>query len=167
MKIKLLLFLLLIAFHNQARSQGCSDAGFCTIGSLQPQLLSDTAFKNTFKLSLSYGQGEQGVTIFQTIPEFEFRFFKNNSVQLKVPYYFINGNLGKVSGVGDISISTTQTLVKTNKMKFNITFGAKIATGKSNSEINNLPLPMPYQTSLGTHDIILGTSLQYNSWNFG
>jgi len=166
-KIKLLLLLILIVIQHQSKSQGCSDAGFCTIGALQPQQLSDTAFKNNFKLALSYGQGEQGTTIFQTIPEIELSFFKNNLIQLKVPFLFINGNLGNNNGVGDISFSVTQTLVKTKKLKFNITAGTKIATGKSDAEINNLPLPMPYQTSLGTYDIILGTSLQYNKWNLG
>ncbi|MEO5569630.1 MAG: hypothetical protein ABIT08_16170 [Bacteroidia bacterium] len=167
MKKVLLILLAFITIHHHAKSQGCSDAGFCSIGALQPQQLNDTTFKNNFKLALSYGQGEQGVTIFQTIPEFEFSFFKNNSIQIKVPYSVINGNLGNNNGVGDISFSITQTLVKRNNLKFNITAGTKIATGKSDAENNNLPLPMPYQTSLGTYDIILGTSLQYLKWNWG
>ena len=131
MKKIFFLFAVFVLIHHQAKSQGCSDAGFCTIGTLQPQQLSDTIFKNNFKLTLSYGQGEQGVTIFQTIPEFEFSFFKNNSIQIKVPYSVINGNLGNNNGVGDVSFSITQTLVKTNKLKFNVTIGTKIATGKS------------------------------------
>ncbi|CAN5622137.1 hypothetical protein BH11BAC1_BH11BAC1_13050 [soil metagenome] len=167
MKNKLLLFLIFIAIHNQLKSQGCSDAGFCTIGTLQPQQLTDTTFKNNFKLTLSYGQGEQGVTIIQTIPEFQFSIFKNTSIQLKVPYFVINGNLGNNNGVGDPSVSITQTLVNNNNLKFSITAGTKIATGKSDAENTGLPLPMPYQTSLGTNDIILGTSLQYKKWNFG
>ena len=88
-------------------------------------------------------------------------------MQLKVPIAFINGNIGSNNGVGDISFSITQTLKKTEKIKFNITVGTKIATGKSDATKNNLPLPMPYQTSLGTHDLILGTSLKYLNWNFG
>ena len=56
---------------------------------------------------------------------------------------------------------------KTEKLKFNITAGTKIATGKSDAAENNLPLPMPYQTGLGTYDLILGTSLKYSNWNFG
>ncbi|MEP7263313.1 MAG: hypothetical protein ABI772_02380 [Bacteroidota bacterium] len=165
---KILLFIpLFITFHQQVKSQGCSDAGFCTMGALQPQQLSDTLYKNIFKLALSYGQGEQGTTIIQTIPECEFSFFKNNSIQLKIPFLFIDGNLGSNNGVGDISFSITQALLKTKYWKLNFTAGTKIATGKSDAEINNLPLPMPYQTSLGTHDIILGTSVQYLKWNLG
>ena len=164
-KILILMTSLLITVHQQVKSQGCSDAGLCTIGALQPQQPSDTTLKYNLKLGFSYGQGEQGTTIFQTIPEFEFSFLNNNSIQLKVPYSVINGNLGNNNGVGDITFSTTQTIVKNNNLKFNITVGAKIATGKSDAAINNLPLPMPYQTSLGTNDIILGTSLQYKKWN--
>ena len=156
-----------VNFHQQVKSQGCSDAGFCTIGTLQPQQPSDSAFKHNFKLSLSYGQGEQGVTVIQTIPELEFSFFKNNFIQLKAPFLLINGNLGNNNGVGDVSFSISQTIVKTDKIKFNLTVGAKIATGKSDAKINNRPLPMPYQISLGTYDIIFGTSLQYKYWNLG
>ena len=59
------------------------------MGTLQPLQLNDTAFKNNFKLSFSYGKGEQSTTVFQTIPEFEFSFFKNNLLQLKIPFLFI------------------------------------------------------------------------------
>ena len=166
-KIIFLFISFLITIQYQVKSQGCSDAGFCSIGTLQSQNLADTNFINNFKFVLSYGQGEQGTTIMQIIPEFEFSFLNNNAIQIKAPYFFINGKIGNNNGVGDISFSITQTLVKQDKLKFSITAGTKIATGKSNAAINNLALPMPYQTSLGTNDIILGTSLQYRKWILG
>lgn len=163
----IILFFVFTLILRDSKSQGCSDAGFCSVGTLQSEQFNQTALKNNFKFTATYGQGEQGTTVFQTIPEFEFSFFKNNSLQLKVPFVFINGNLGKHNGIGDVVLATTQTLWKSEKIKFNITVGTKIATGKSDVTTNNLPLPMPYQTSLGTTDIILGTSLQYKKWTFG
>ncbi|MEO8147522.1 MAG: hypothetical protein ABI723_07795 [Bacteroidia bacterium] len=164
---KFLLLVSLILFLNQSslHAQGCSDAGFCTIGALQHQEQIDSSFKQKAKLSLSYGFGEQGTVIFQTIPEVEFSFLKNNSIQFKIPYSFINGNLGSVNGVGDIAFSITQTLKSTEKAKLNVTLGTKIATGHANSKLNSRSLPMPYQTSLGTYDFIAGASYQYKKWN--
>ena len=87
-KIIFLLISFLITIQYKVKSQGCSDAGFCSIGTLQSQNLADTNFINNFKLVFSYGQGEQGTSILQVIPEFEFGFLKNNAIQVKVPYFF-------------------------------------------------------------------------------
>ena len=55
----------------QSKSQGCSDAGFCTMGTLKPHSESDTSYRHSVKLSFSYGIGEQNTKITQVIPEFE------------------------------------------------------------------------------------------------
>lgn len=165
---KRILFLLLFTGTNHfVFSQGCSDAGFCTIGALKPQQNADSIYRHQFNLSLSYGIGEQGTVILQAIPELNFSFFKNNSIQIKVPFNQVNGNLANTSGIGDITLSLTQTVVKKNNLGLSFTLGGKIATGTSDLEKDNLPLPMPYQHSLGSYDLILGGALQYKNWNFG
>lgn len=166
MKYFLLFIAVLLQYQQVTRAQGCSDAGFCTIGALQQKEKPDTAFKHTAKLSISYGFGEQGTVILQAIPEVDLSFFKNNSIQIKIPYSFINGNLGNTNGIGDFTFSTTQTLNQKEYSKLNVTLGTKIATGNADLEVNNLSLPMPYQVSLGTYDLIIGISYQYKKWNF-
>lgn len=148
-------------------AQGCSDAGFCTAGALKPLQEIDSSFRHQFKLTAAYGIGEQGTLVLQAISEAELSFFKNNTIQLKVPYSYINGNLGSASGLGDITISLSQRLISRPKLALSLTLGGKIATGKSDLEKDNRSLPMPYQVSLGTHDAIIGTALQYGKWNFG
>lgn len=167
------IFLLLIISILKVKSQGCSDAGFCTMGSLKHSEENDSLKLNTAKVILSYGIGEQGTTIIQTIPEVNFSLVKNNTIQLRLPYMFINGNLGSNEGIGDWALSITQSFVKKKKIKLNLTIGIKIANNHSDDLIGRvvtnelLPLPMPYQTSLGTNDLVLGTSLEYKRWYFG
>ena len=153
-------------------AQGCSDAGFCSMGVLNQISYNDSLKINSANLIFSYSIGEQGTTIFQAIPDLTLGLFRNNTIQLRLPYFFINGNLGNNQGIGDLSLSITQLLLKREKIKLSITAGTKIATGHSDDFIeqdvtnNPLPLPMPYQTSLGTSDLILGASLEYKRWNF-
>ena len=170
---KKIAFLCLIFLINtyDVFSQGCSDAGFCTMGNLKPQSDVDTTYKHSASLSLSYGIGEQNTTIVLIIPELEFEIFKNNSIQIKIPYISVSGNLGENSGVGDISFSITQILKETENTKLNLTLGFKIPAGATDKEttvpvINPLvPFPMPYQTGLGTTDLILGASMKCKMWN--
>ena len=167
------IFLLLIISILKVKSQGCSDAGFCTMGSLKHSEENDSLKLNTAKVIFSYGIGEQGTTIIQTIPEVNFSLVKNNAIQLRLPYMLINGNLGSNEGIGDWALSITQSFVKKKKIKLNLTIGIKIANNHSDDLIGTvvtnelLPLPMPYQTSLGTNDLVLGTSLEYKRWYFG
>lgn len=154
----------------QSKSQGCSDAGFCTMGTLKPQTESDTAYKHSASLSFSFGIGDEKVKIIQIIPELVFGIFKNNSVQIKIPFTSVSGNLGNNSGVGDLSVSITQTIKETQNAKWNFSLGAKIPSGETGAGPTTglfaSSFPMPYQTGLGTTDLIVGTSLKYKKWNY-
>ena len=163
-------FIAVILFGSSftsSHSQGCSDAGFCTAGALRPHEEKDTSYQHAFKIAWLYGKGEQGITILQIVPEFEFTFHTNSTIQIKAPYTYLNGNLGTVGGIGDITIGITQQIWKRNKMAFAFTIGGKIPTGDAGLKKDQKPLPMPYQVSLGTYDLILGAAFQYNKWNVG
>lgn len=157
--------IIFISFNGY--SQGCSDAGFCTMGSLQPMQNSDSTYRHTFKLNFSNGIGEQDTKHPQIIPEFEFSFFKNNSIQLKVPFVRVTGDLGDNQGLGDISISTSQLFSSKDNQSFTGTLGFKIPTGTTDYSENGIPLAMPYQTGLGTFDLIIGFTYQYKKWRLG
>lgn len=146
-------------------SQGCSDAGFCTIGALAPYPVPDSSFKYLAKLSVSYGIGEQRTKHLQLIPELEVSFIKKNTIQLKVPYVSVHGNLGDNSGVGDVALSISQKIIDKENSDLSVTVGVKLPTGTTNTAENGISLPMPYQTGLGTTDLILGVSYKYKKWN--
>jgi len=96
-----------------------------------------------------------------------------SSFQIKVPYMWIEGSLGKNAGMGDISLSYTRLLKSTNTWNINGTLGAKIPTNNSNATVNNQhtagmdsPLHMYYQTSLGSYDAVAGLSAISGKWLF-
>lgn len=153
-------FIFLTAFHNIAKSQGCSDAGFCSIGAMHLLHTAQTDTvkgNNTIAVSMTIGSGEQGTMIY--IPQVELSISINRKarIELHLPYYFASGNLGNNSGIGDPIISYTQTFRKASRFLFQGTGGLRIGTGNA-AALNDkqLPLPMPYQSSLGTTDLIIG-----------
>ena len=159
-----------------AWSQGCSDAGFCTMGAMRPD---QTYSKRiNFKLrSVEYnfyrGKTTTTAVILAHTVEFNGSLGERNTLQLKVPYMSISGNLGHNEGIGDISLSFTRTLKATSDYTIAGTLGTKIPTNKSDATFssehtNNIEqdLPMYYQTSLGTYDAIAGISWINKNWLF-
>ena len=77
------------------------------------------------------------------------------------------GRLGKTKGLGDISLCFTRNLLNKEALNINLSMGAKIPTNRSDkSTEDNFPLPMYYQTSLGTYDAIAGLSIISRKWLF-
>ena len=149
-------------------SQGCSDAGFCTMGAMKP----DQSFSRqiNFKLrsvEFSFYRGTSTLTpiIYSLTADLNFGISEKLGVQVKMPYQWVEGRLGNTEGAGDISVSLTQTLFRNNSLDLNATLGAKIPTGNSTLTADNgLVLPMYYQTSLGSYDIVGGVSLLTKKW---
>lgn len=165
-KASILLFL--VSFCIQiAFSQGCSDAGFCTMGAMKP----DQPFARKIKLRLrSIEMGlYQGKTNLEPIiyvftGDLNFSLNAKNSFQVKVPYQAVKGELANTDGLGDFSLSYTHTIFSTEKFDINATLGGKIASNNGNLKKDGKPLPMYYQTSLGTYDLVAGISLLSRNW---
>jgi len=167
---------ILLLISHFGYSQGCSDAGFCTMGAMKP----DQAYnkKINFKLravevSQYRGKSTSSPVIYVSNIDFAFSINQKTSFQLKIPYQAVTGNLGSTSGIGDISLSATRNVYNSEKFDINATIGAKIPTNDSNlkksgTEFGNegSPLPMYYQTSLGSYDFIVGLSLISKKWLF-
>ncbi len=169
MKKCLFVFFAVVTIINQAHSQGCSDAGFCTMGAMRP----DQPFnkKINFKLrsmEFSYYQGKTPVspTITVLTADLNFGITEKTFFQLKLPYHMVKGSFGKTSGMGDISLCLTQNIFNSEKFDVNLSLGTKIPSNDSNLENEGRPLPMYYQTSLGTYDFISGISLINRKWLF-
>ena len=168
-KTGLTLVILLTVLLN-AYSQGCSDAGFCTMGAMKP----DQPFnkKIEFKLrsmEVSFYRATTTLTpiIYVATADMNFSINRKTSFQVKLPYQAIQGRLAKTSGMGDISLCFTRSLYSKEKFDVNLSVGGKIPTNNSDKKTadgNNLP--MYYQTSLGTYDVITGLSLISRKWLF-
>lgn len=144
--------------------QGCSDAGLCTVSGLDSGFGKDE-IQTTGKYSTIFGLGEQNV--FHITAQFEVVIptFKYQTVQIKMPYNFTFGNLGNISGLGDLSISLNQRISSKDNFSLNLIAGMKIPSNDANKAIDGHPLPMAYQTSLGTYDVIFGISTNYQTWH--
>ena len=161
----ILVFFSTLFSPQQIFAQGCSDAGFCSAGSLQASTDDDSTKKSTIALKAVYGAGEKGVTIIQLMPELEWSFGKHSSVQASIPLVMTSGKLGDHSGVGDAMISYSHAIPFNEKLNFGLTGGFRIPVGTTDQEyIGKTSLPMPYQTGLGTTDLILGGVMNYSKW---
>lgn len=179
MNWKNLVFILLVhpLLYFTANGQGCSDAGFCTMGAMKP----DQAFNKKVKLKLrsvelSYYSGKTTLTPVVTVFNLDagVSITNNLSAQIKIPYQAVSGSFDNTSGMGDISLSITQRLIDTDNFDFSATLGTKIpsnkadlrSSGKKQPLSEGLVLPMYYQTSLGTFDFVAGASLISSKWLF-
>jgi hypothetical protein len=78
----------------------------------------------------------------------------------------VEGRLATTSGLGDISVCFTRNIYAGEKFDVNLSLGGKLPSNKSDKTEEGRPLPMYYQTSLGTYDFITGISLISKKWLF-
>ena len=117
-------------------------------------------------LSQYFGVGDEKTAIFNTLLSFDYR-SENIDVSVILPYVYTNGNLGSLSGLGDIKIAGgfTGSLGEDAAIKF--IAGVKFPSGEANGKKAGRSLPMVYQPGLGTSDLLLGASLRLSTWVFG
>jgi hypothetical protein len=162
----------LSAFSPQAQSQGCSDAGFCTMGAMKP----DQPFNKKIALKLrsmevSFYRGSTTLSpiVYVGTLDLSFNILDTKTFfQVKLPYQAVKGNFGKTSGMGDISLCLTRNVSRSGDFDVNVSLGGKIPSNHADmvNETNGLPLPMYYQTSLGTYDLVAGMSAINRNWLF-
>lgn len=165
--ITLSIFLLPTASY----AQGCSDAGFCTMGAMKPNQPFSRKINvrlRSIEFSQYVGVNAIGDVIMSYTGDINIGLSSKYTVQVKVPYMIVLGRLANTNGLGDFSLSATRNLVAKEKYQINLTLGTKIPTNKGNitTEINGKELPLPnyYQSSLGTYDIVAGISFITKRW---
>ncbi|MEO7488090.1 MAG: hypothetical protein ABIU77_13355 [Ferruginibacter sp.] len=168
MKIYIPFFLavaMVAVFCSKSIAQGCSDAGFCTIGNLN-QHAKNTTLQNKQKLTLilSNGIGDENVYVFTPGIQYDYKLNSSWSVQGKITGNYANGNLGHASGFGDLFLSATYSLPEKNNWQTSFLFGTKLPLNKGDIHAGNKPLPMQYQSSLGTIDLLAGFSISSKKW---
>ncbi len=168
--MKLLKYLFVILFllqTNFVKSQGCSDAGFCSMGSIKLNPV-DTSSIYDQKLSVNVagGIGDESVVVFTAAVQYEKKWNSHLLTQAKITGNYASGNLGQVFGIGDLFISGSYSFKKKHKWESSILVGIKLPLNKSNLSAENKDLPMQYQSSLGTVDFIGGLSVTNQRWLF-
>ena len=152
---------LLFAFNSSLFGQGCSDAGFCTLNSFKPHADSLT-FTRKLKTGVNVGGADHSITIFGSYIEFNQQLNTKLSADVKITTLAQSGNGISVFNLSDLFLNFNYSPTS----KFTLTAGAKIPLADGNKEQNNLPLPMDYQSSLGTFDLIIGAGYTASRWQF-
>ncbi len=149
-------------------AQGCSDAGFCTLGAMRPnQPFSRTAPIQLISTELSaYNAGTKFGDHIQNLGiDFNFLIKQKHGLQVKTNYNWVQGPLAETKGLGDLSLSYTRSISLDEGKRLSLTLGGKIPSGKPNkTSSDGRPLPMYYQSTLGTYDLIAGISYSNGAW---
>lgn len=156
---------LLISFTSQANAQGCSDAGFCTIDSFKPGETDDVLTrKNQIKFGASYGGADHDIAVFGSYLEYKNQLSDKFGLSAKLTSLGQSQSSTDVSSfaLSDIYLNATYGLSKDAKL----TIGAKIPLSNGNIVQDDLSLPMDFQASLGTFDLILGLGYEVKNIQF-
>ncbi len=165
MNAKTIIFVILfLSLSLLAKSQGCSDAGFCTINSFKPT--ADDSLQsgknNSFKIGISTGQADYSISVLSPFLEYSRQINSSTSIDAKLTAMNQSGNGITASGVSDVYLNVNHAL----SSAFRITVGIKLPLTDGNKLKNGLPLPMDYQSSLGTVDAIFGIGYSFQKLKF-
>ncbi len=159
---------LVLFFTNKSSAQGCSDAGVCTLHSIRNNAEgheSKDGKKNDVSVGFVFGRGERSTNNYTGYMEYTRSITGRTSVTGKLGYSFIRGELANTSGLTDLFLSFNHAFDIKAKWQKSFVAGLKLPFDGADISENGIHLPMPYQTSLGTVDLVL--ALNYNRKNFG
>ena len=162
-KIVLGIALFLVLQNDYLFAQGCSDAGFCTVSSFQPNNNdSIKAYQNQIKTGIFLGKADNSISVFGNYVEYNRQINNKFGIDAKLTTLAQNGNNISTFGLSDLFLNANYRA--NEKLKF--TLGAKIPLSDAGNSENNLPLPMDYQSSLGTLDLVAGVGYEVKKLQF-
>lgn len=142
-------------------SQGCSDAGFCSLGNITPHMdhFQNQSKENMIRLGFSYGKSLHSLNVYN--PYFEYTRIVNQNISFNTRINFMGhagndiqtGELGDVYFTGDFKLAP----------KFKTVVGFKIPLQKGNKIKRGITLPMDYQNTLGTLDFLWALQTNLNN----
>lgn len=153
-----------LLFSSLAWSQGCSDAGICSVN--KGFSADSLQLKNNLEFSSIYSIGEADIQYLSHYVSYTKYFSEHFAFTSKVTLSTANGSFGTRTQFGDAFLIGNYTFKEKNKKQWSALFGFKFPFTASNLKINGYSLPMDYQSSLGTIDVFLGTNLNYKRWDF-
>jgi len=166
MKKLLLSTIILSAISIHIKAQGCSDAGFCTIHSIKnnTEKFGRNDKRNEVVFGFNFGKGERSTSYYTPEVEYTRYITERTSVTGKIGYSFISGELANTNGLTDLFLSLNHLFDAKRKWQKSFVVGLKLPFDKSDITKDDIHLPMPYQTSLGTTDLVLGLNFKRKSF---
>jgi hypothetical protein len=165
--IQLFIVLFLLSAASEVFSQGCNDAGLCTFGEFGSVHPADQKRFST-EVSYIFGLGEKQNLLNTIQLDQRFSIFRNKGqVFVRLPFTYVYGLLGQTVGLGDVTVGMDITLYQKDEVKILAMAGGKIPPNDANISKDGKGLPMAYQTSLGTYDLLLGANMIIKKWRIG
>lgn len=162
--MKKILFILIIFVSCNSFSQGCSDAGICSVGNGFSSVID--SIKNQIEVGNVLGKGLEDVTYISPYISYTRVISNHFSLTTKITYSQATGSFGTRGNIGDAFLIGNYKFLEKNDKQWSALLGIKIPFTGSNDKINNFSIPMDYQSSLGTYDLFLGADFKYKKWNF-
>lgn len=154
MKSFIVVLLLFCTLKINVAAQGCSDAGFCSAGSLNVHAAEETtnAARTWVSAAFSYGLSDFGVQVVSPRLEVRHIFDSTWNASARIGMQMSIGDIATTTGLSDVIVTGGYNVLP----DVQLTLGAKLPLNNGNMMVEGRPLPMDYQSSLGTVDVIAG-----------
>lgn len=155
------IFLLLcVVCSAELSAQGCSDAGACSI--YGDHTGADTSTYHQIAVGMSSGKADNDIIAWGQYLEYQWRASDVLGVSAKMTSLAQSGNGLSVFGLGDIYLTSAIAVAD----DITVTIGGKFPLTDGNRLDNGNALPMDYQSSLGTIDILAGMTYRWDNMRF-
>jgi len=141
-------------------SQGCSDAGFCSLANTMPLSAKTTAKNETLRLSTSVGKADGNIMVYNSALEYSRVVSKTIALHTRVSFLAHAGNSVQTGEIGDIFLTADAMIAP----KWTSTFGFKVPFRNGDKVKKGVVLPMDYQPSLGTFDFLFAMKTTLDNW---
>lgn len=150
-------FLMFVAITGKTVAQGCSDAGFCSLGAMKDVNIRKSE-KQKIDIGSTVGFGEENTFTVNPYVQYNRLLGKRFTILGKVTATYASGFLGSGFSPGDFfSLLTYAVTQQGEKHDLKILAGVKVPFTSSNTKNSSGgALPLDYQSSLGTYDLVAG-----------
>lgn len=159
--IFVLIALIIINFNCSFLFAQCADAGVCSVGGHSKEEKTESIFVFFASYKFGYSGKDDDVKYHSLQLNGNYNLLSKTSVQFIIPYNIQSGPAGNVNGIGDLILSVNQKLISDKSSLLDASVGVKLATGDDNKD----NLPMPYQSGLGSNDLMF--LLNYSYYKIG
>lgn len=143
-------------------AQGCSDAGFCSVGGLKTSHQVEEIHPTTVSVGTFFGFADNAILVSGGVADVQHSFSNSFSAGVKITSLMQSGKQTTQFGFSDVFVNGIWNV----EPNFSVIGGIKIPLSSANKTVNGRPLPMDYQSSLGTYDAIVGIAFTVNDFQF-
>lgn len=158
MKFIIPIIIILLSYQH-SYSQGCGDGGACTIESFSPNHISKKN-KSSLAFGISGGLADYDIGILGNYISYITEISKSVSLELKLTSLLQGGNGIVRWGLSDAFLNLNYRANRNHAF----TLGYKYPINYADDKNNGNTLPMDYQSSLGTQDLILVYAYSQNQF---